>query len=94
MNLTIDSSKLKEAAKLCPEARKVLQTLFPDIITEYHSTSDVYDKIRDKKGNLLIEVRTGGNLAYKGFYLDNYYNWEIVKDDSGIQVLRFKDARG
>lgn len=94
MNLTIDSDKVIEASRLCPEARKVLQTLFPDVITEYHSTSDIHEKIRTKRGHLLIETRTGGSFAYEGFYLDSYYNWEIVEDDQGIQVLRFKNARG
>lgn len=34
-----------------------------------------------------LQIRGSGEFKDKGFYLDNDYNWEIVKDKEGMMCL-------
>lgn len=38
-------------------------------------------------GTTFIQRRLSGNFAKRGFYLNNYYDWQIVKDNQGSLVL-------
>jgi hypothetical protein len=35
----------------------------------------------------LIPIRSGGNFALKGFYLNDSFEWVITTDDQGAKVL-------
>ena len=37
--------------------------------------------------NSILEVREGGEYAYKSIYLDPKFNWEIKVDDLGVTCL-------
>ena len=41
----------------------------------------------DGDDNAMIQVREYSNLKDQGYWLNNYFNWEIVKDDQGLNVL-------
>ena len=34
-----------------------------------------------------MQIRTGGEYKYKGFYLAKKYHWEIIKDEEDALVL-------
>lgn len=101
MSLTIDKSKVLEAAKDCPEAKKVLQTLFPEVFEEdkyfnlYHLIgrySLVFSYTQAVaagfRNNSFFQLRDAGEFRNKAFYLDDInYNWELKKDSYGKLVL-------
>ncbi len=96
--LKITKEKVLEAAAKCSTAKATLQTLFPEVFEEdkYFDLTklskiqffDNDDCIRAGfTSNSAIQVRTGGTYAFKGFYLTNSCNWEIVKDEVNDTVL-------
>ena len=43
--------------------------------------------LRTKNTEYLSELRTAGNLKYRGYYLPFWYDYKIVKDDTDTLVL-------
>ena len=82
MELKVTKEKVLKAAKDCKDAEKVLRTLFPEVFK-----GDKYSNLSLSNINNFIQVRIIGEYTGKGFYLSELYNWEIVKDRLGIQVL-------
>lgn len=96
--LKITKEKVLEAAAKCSTAKATLQTLFPEVfkeekyfdLTKLSKTHFLDNDDCIKAGftsNSAIQVRTGGTYAFKGFYLTNSCNWEIVKDEVNDTVL-------
>ena len=77
MKLEIESEKVLEAAKKCPEWKEELKTLFPEAFEDGKSVD--MSKFRCNR-NTLIRVRTTGNLAYRSLWLSRAYLWEIKTD--------------
>jgi len=79
--------------KGCSEWKAKLEKQFPTLVTkELDLSVDVVNGLqlyrRDGDvSNSLIAVKSGGNYKNKGFYLNSNYNWEIVKDNVGYNVL-------
>jgi hypothetical protein len=92
MELKVEKDKVLEAAKQCPDAKKVLETLFPDV---FSPLKEKFKKISKGDGHFesrdlprgLIRIRTGSNLAYQGFWLCDKFVWTIKQDDHGSDVL-------
>jgi len=86
--LTINKEKVLEAAKTCPDAAKVLKTLFPEVFKDEGGDVTIlgYARIHSNKEECLLENRGIGRYKNKGFYLMPSFNWAIVKD-AGAEVL-------
>lgn len=100
--LVIDPEKVRKAAASCPTASDVLKTLFPDAFKEKDNGIDLMKLTGgphllggtkwleagfDGRGHGPIQVRIGGELAGKSFFLSSYLNWEIKKDTCGLSCL-------
>lgn len=83
MNLTIDDKKVLEAAEKCPQAKTVLQTLFPDVFGDPKmmevQISDRFLQVRDYSYDKTYHK--------KSFYLDHCYTWSIETDSLGQKCL-------
>lgn len=84
--LKITKEKVLEAANKCSEAKKVLETLFPEAFDEYI--------ILDYKGSMICNnydimacVRGAGKYENKAIYLNKEYDWDMRKDDLGELCL-------
>lgn len=80
--LTVTADAVKRAAARCPDAKRILAELFPQ----------VFDDLVRFNGQQLhsvpyIATRAVGKYAGQGLYLDSNYCWEVVKDDVGYSVL-------
>lgn len=88
--LTITPEAVREAAKTCPDAEKVLKTLFPKAF-EPPPIKLIWADRRLMMANYpytLAEIRTGGNLAGKALWLNiASFHFDIVKDNMGVTVL-------
>lgn len=91
MKLEITKNRVIEAASKCATAKETLKTLFPEAFED-----DKYFTIDQNGPGLLpdehplsdhFQVRTGGEWAGKGFYLDDGVDWEVVKDSEDAKVL-------
>lgn len=94
--LIISRERVVEAIENCPEAKKVLETLFPGVVKaskEFDFTDLGFDVLRtDLKypkwfSDSAIQLRTGGEFCYKGFFLTATLNWRIETDESNCLVL-------
>lgn len=47
----------------------------------------IYLNLKTYKFAIQFDIRSRGNLTNKGFYLTSDYNWEIIRDDLGENVL-------
>jgi hypothetical protein len=97
--LKIDSDRVKKAAAECPDAARVLKTLFPDVfvvddgIVEPLVPSLMIDY---KNQSSAIQVRNSTNKKYhnRTLYLTKNLNWKIEDDADGyVLVARKKEAR-
>lgn len=89
--LTVNSDKIIQAAKQCPEAAKVLKTIFPEAFKDEGfdirklvlegSCANLFTNEKAVAAgfddNQFMQLRTDGPHAGKGFWLNNKYNWEI-----------------
>lgn len=96
MKLEIDKDRVISAAEKCPQAKETLKTLFPEVFEDdekYFNFKDLPTHFLPESGlpdgfdSNCIQVRTDANLARKGFYLRNIFNWEIIKDTHDDFVL-------
>jgi len=101
--LKITKEKVLEAAEKCSEAKKVLETLSPEIFDNKHfdlsklKTLEYvdkgrifsYDSCQDAGFNdyNFLQIRLGGEYNRRGFYLGVECNWEIVTDNEGVLIL-------
>lgn len=102
MELKVDSERVKAAAKGCPDVKRALEVLFPEVFAEDASpyvTMEIEGKptatsLHD--GRLLvggralaIQIRSGSDKAVNqhGLYLSDSFRWEIVMDKTGQTVL-------
>lgn len=63
----------------CEAVRKTLETLYPDLFEGVEVPNAAI------KGFLLTSL--DGDYKGKGFYLNDSYDWEIVKDCNGELIL-------
>jgi len=76
--LKITPDKVLSAAKKCPQAKEVLKEMFPEVFEE--------DKYFDLSNTTIyspqvgIAIRCSGEYAKKSFWLNDSWNWIIVKD--------------
>lgn len=90
MELKITKEKVLEAAKSCPNAKEVLNKLFPECFE-----NNVNNEI-DLSKLTLIDENLIGNGKYwfidsrfkNAFWLnDSYFNWELKMDNNGYLLL-------
>ena len=94
MKLEVTSEKVLEAAKQCPDAAKVLETLFPsafptNIVPPMDGANGIKVRYQLPYHVAEIQLRLGGEYKKQGLYLQNVvgYAWEIVKDNEAHTVL-------
>ena len=95
MKLEITKERVISATETCPTAKETLKALFPEAFEDekYFNFESLECSFLEGKNIprdfsiTWLQVRSDGNLAWKGFYLDRYLNWEIVKDNFGEMVL-------
>jgi len=98
--LKVTKDKVLEVAKTCKDAARILKGLFPEAfaadaeylyITEPSLESKAFGVhlLKDGPSSGWITTRVGANLARRGLYLPpiSGYQWTVVKDDSGADVL-------
>lgn len=74
MKLEIESEKVLEAAKKCPEWKEGLETLFPEA---FKSSID-FDRIKPQ-----ICTHSSCNLRHISYTLDNDYDWRFISASDG-----------
>lgn len=84
--------KVREAAAACPDARVVLEKLFPDVFTRVKIYTGIVTILLDGT-SLGASMRGSGNFTQRGIFLPTrishekrWINWIIVTDDAGEQV--------
>lgn len=83
MNLTIDDKKVLEAAEKCPQAKTVLQTLFPNVFGDPRMMNvDMSVSFVQVRDNMYDKT-----YHKKSFYLSPLYSWTIESDSSGLKCL-------
>jgi hypothetical protein len=85
--IELTQSELDEMFKAATsDQRPTLVNIFGEQSNSVDLTelNDIKYEIND---NDLLAVRVRGEYRDKGFYLNDGYNWEIVKDNYGILVL-------
>jgi hypothetical protein len=91
MELRITKDRVIEAANECPDATKVLKTLFPEAFSKklqvgyYKQSSDLHALTIDNQ--IAIQLRTIGRLADKSLFLSNLFTWRLEQDEFGITCL-------
>lgn len=73
-----------EAASTSKEAKDALVKLFPKY---FEDDKYVYIENEEKITKRFLYTRMEGKYKNKGFYLSSEFNWEIIKDNSGVLVL-------
>ena len=98
--LTVKSSAVREAMKQCPDAKRILETVFPSL------KGDGYAEVPPQPGSVTIgscqifnskhplfdkvKIRSGGDYKYKGLWVSKDYIPEFFTDKNNNQVIRFK----
>jgi len=90
--LTVTESRVQEAARSCPDARVILQTLFPESFKPKNDRVEfVADDrfIRSVDGTIMAQIRPCGNELYyhRSIWLSSSYNWSFEIDNTGARVL-------
>lgn len=84
--LTVTEDCVKKAAETCPDAKRVLAELFPDVFKprgpQYATSAHAGQ----------FERRTSGNFKDKGWFLLDFapegkIQWGVTLDNQGYQVL-------
>lgn len=80
--LEITPDKVLSAAKKCPQAKEVLQEMFPEVFEDDKLTKVGFT-------NDFIEIRNYEDSEYhkKAFWLSKCWNWEIKEDNCGSLCL-------
>lgn len=90
--MDITEEQIKKIADESPSDGAVLRRLFPGVF-KHLNFSGIGLKILsdadwpypfDKES---IEIRSFGSFRNRGFYLSSKFDWEILTDSEGIQVL-------
>jgi hypothetical protein len=82
------AAKVKKAAETCPDAKRVLKELFPDVFKhdgyeDFAGCPPMYKP----DGTALLERRGSGDWGGRGLFLNTRYQWDIVRDNEGYQTL-------
>jgi len=101
--LEVTKGEILKAAKKSHAVKEALKELFPEVFdNKYFNLRklEVLDNIEmgriftyesSKKAQFygldFLSIRVDGNFAWKGFFLDKSYKWEIVTDDKGALIL-------
>ena len=96
----IQSKRILKAAKGCPEAKRALNTLFPEVFVNEKrfnlyalAPSDLCPFTREqaqRAGFLderFLQIRSSSNYEGCSFFLKSTYDWQLLKDDAGQLVL-------
>lgn len=94
--LKISKEKILEAASVCPNAKLVLQKLFPNVFKKSITKDELLSMVTDVLStSSIIQIRDNAcsNLNEKAFFLSSRYNWCIKKDNQDMNWLvpTFKD---
>lgn len=86
---SIVKTRLETLIQDHPELQEDLAELFPEVIEkpDYRGEVDITDKGITFNGNPAAWLRGSGNHEGVSLYLCQNYNWEIVEDSEGDQVL-------
>lgn len=100
--LQITDDKVRAAAAQCPDAKRILTTLFPTVFVDptfddagrvrmpasVYASGGIYsNKILHPVLGTIVERRDGGNLSGVGLFLSNQVDWAIEHDSTGWSVL-------
>jgi len=94
--IKIKKERILEAANKCGDAKRILKTIFPEVFVDnkylnfecaQHAILRNDIEYPYNFTHMSIQVRSGGNLSHKGFYLSDKFNWELVVDNKGQLVL-------
>jgi hypothetical protein len=86
---SIVKTRLETLLEDHPDLQEDLAELFPEVIEkpDYRGEVDITDKGVTFNGNPAAWLRGSGNHEGVSLYLCQNYNWEIVTDSEGEQVL-------
>lgn len=90
--LKVTDEAVRKAADQCPDAERVLKTLFPDVFEVDRSvllTRSSAGIIRDTiSGESVADVRSAFEYKDKAIFLNkNYFNYEMKEDSNGTLCL-------
>jgi len=94
--LTISPDKVIDAASRFPESANLLKTLFPEAFDIVINSETALMKefpyavgFVIKSGNLNCDLITvyAPQQGYKGFVLNNSFNWKMEKVDGSLQLI-------
>ncbi len=94
--LKVHEEHVLAAMRDCPEAKKVLEKLFPEVKKEGKEFdfsklphTILGDRLPLPSGfrNTSIQIRASGSYRNRAFWLDDSLNWNIVRDSEGQEVL-------
>lgn len=99
MELKVESEKVLEAAKQCPDVKRALKTMFPKAFESDKSLNlglmrgeheYLFSKAACQEANVernIIVIRSNGEYEDRAFYLESDYDWEIKEDNLGQTCL-------
>lgn len=90
--IELTAERIREAAKSCGDANRVLRLLFPQVFDAERLVSvptDVSVAVPSGPRNRswLMESRSGGQYEGHAFILNETFDWAIEKDDDDYTVL-------
>lgn len=101
-NLTVTDDRVKKAAESCPDAKRVLTELFPEVfapqvqyvVPTNGAATSIGLSVNGKKTAYNMQQRNGGEYSEKGFYLPKTtgfgapnIEWSVRKDREDEFVL-------
>lgn len=96
MELKVTKEKVLEAASKCSQAKETLKTLFPEafkdenaitLIPKRPGTANFDSETVAGSVNGIIAIRTLGPHAYKAFWLDYNFDWQLLEETPGYFTL-------
>lgn len=89
MDLKVDVIKVREAASQCPDAARILKTLFPQAFDpepmKVGGAGPSYALLHN--GQQLMQVRVVGTFTRKAVYLSDHADWRLIRESNGDLIL-------
>lgn len=85
----LTKEQIIEASKTSKEAKECLEKLFPELFPKDLLVMVNEDYTYKTKGRTidLLRLKTLDEYAFKGFYLNDDFNWEIKRDSKNVLCL-------
>lgn len=85
--VSLPGSTIRRMAKLSPEADRKLRDQVPEAFSEvviWRQTGGLFPRRIESSDGVLLDVASLGPYTGRGLYLSGRYQWEIIKNPSGI----------